>query len=170
MPRKAGVYNRFYVGMPATQTGIEDAQRKQGLTAIGYYAALHHHYSDTGAEQAPAEAMGGAAPHAQQEEGSIGVLLLGSVESGQLVVGDLVVAGGDVHDQEASVVVALDRGTYVALVDLTPEPGCILFGVLGAILHNHHSTRAELEKVPEADYSLRSTYSRYLVGSGALVS
>jgi hypothetical protein len=46
----------------------------------------------------------------QPEERAFRVSLRGLYECGRLVVGDLVAAGGDVHDEEAAVVVALDIG------------------------------------------------------------
>jgi hypothetical protein len=44
------------------------------------------------------------------KNGPSGFFLRGLYECGRLVVGDLVAAGGDVHDEEAAVVVALDLG------------------------------------------------------------
>jgi len=64
MSRKASVYNRSYGRLPASSTGVKDAQRQYGFAAIGDYAATHHLRSASGAEQPPAEAVGSAASHA----------------------------------------------------------------------------------------------------------
>lgn len=136
MPGEAGVYYRLYVSFSATLTRIKDSQRQYGFTSIGNYAATHHLRStSSGGDQATAEAVGGATAHTQPEERPVRVLLLGPPESGQLVVSDLVVASGNVYDQKATVVVVLNPGADISLVDFAPAPGYFLFGVL-RIIHN----------------------------------
>lgn len=134
-PGTGELLHRFYVGALAAPTGVKDAQREHRLTSVVDYTATHQgRRSDTGAEQAPAaEAVGSAATHAQQEERPVRVLLPCSIESGQIVVGDLIVAGGDVYDQKVTVVVVFDCGADVSLVGFAPESDCFLFGVPGAI-------------------------------------
>jgi hypothetical protein len=92
--------------------------------------------------------VGSAAAHAKQETRPVRVLPPGPVESGQLVVGDLVVAGRDVHNEKATVVVALDRGADVSLVDFAPESGYLIFVVPRAVHHSLNSIRAATSKGP----------------------
>jgi hypothetical protein len=47
----------------------------------------------------------------------------------KVLIGDLVVAGDDVHHKESSRVLGLDLGTDLAFVDLAPAPGYLFPGV-----------------------------------------
>lgn len=77
----------------------------------------------------PAKAVDGAAAHAEQEELPVRILLFVPSESGQIIVGDLVVAGGDIHNQKATVVAMFDLGADVPL----PLWGSMLTRICGTM-------------------------------------
>lgn len=70
-----------------------------------------------------ADPVGSAATDPEEDQTAIRGLLARSLEGAEFVVGNGVLAAVDVHRQEAAVVVRLDVGPYLLLVELSATTG-----------------------------------------------